>query len=58
MVGLWTSTKNKIDSARICMGFKMDSLTHGIERACALYPGISGVSASSNGYYIIASFFS
>ncbi len=26
----------------------MDSLTRGIERACALHPGIRGVSASSN----------
>ena len=27
-------------------GFKMDSLTRSIERACALHPGIRGVSVS------------
>ncbi len=35
--------KEEIDSARI-LGFKMDYLTCGIERACALHPGIRGVS--------------
>ncbi len=29
------------------LGFKIDSLTRGIERACALHPGIRGVSVSS-----------
>ncbi len=36
----------------------MDSLTRGIERACALHPGIRGVSASSIMATKIASFFS
>ncbi len=36
----------------------MDSLTRGIEHACALHPGIRGVSASSIMATKIASFFS
>ena len=40
------------------LGFKMDALTRGIERVCALHPGIRGVSASSVMATKIASFFS
>ncbi len=41
-----TQQKKKIDSAMQDLGFKLDYLTRGIERACALHPEEVGHASS------------